>query len=166
MLFCVCVCACCLYCCVQVNLKACAPSLCSELEGHSKLFLGSFDNYLMDRENLEWLQSFVVRVLSGFFSLAGARRAVSSASLQPIGSEEPAIPIAARERRFIESLGKQQETHTANDPRFPAQIPAELTLPYAACSPPLPSAQPRSDCMGSSLAGQDKTDISLSAARD
>ncbi|KAH7815943.1 uncharacterized protein MONOS_9705 [Monocercomonoides exilis] len=118
----------------------------------------------MDRENLEWLQSFVGRVLSGFFSLAGARHAVTSASLQPIGSEAPAIPIAERERRFIESLGKQQETHTANDPRFPAQIPAELPFPYATCPPPLPSAQPRSDCIGSSLAGQDKTDTSLSAS--
>ncbi|KAH7818048.1 uncharacterized protein MONOS_5076 [Monocercomonoides exilis] len=136
---------------LHMNLKACAPSFCSELEGRFKLFLGTYDNYPVDREKLKWLQSFVGRVLSGFFSLAGAQRAVSSASLQPIGSEEPAIPIAERERRFIESLGKQQETHTANDPRFPAQIPTELLLPYAACSPPFPSAQPRSDCMGSSL---------------
>ncbi|KAH7828693.1 uncharacterized protein MONOS_10597 [Monocercomonoides exilis] len=119
----------------------------------------------MDREKLKWLQSFVGRVQSGFFGLAGARHAVI-ASLQPIGSEEPAIPIAERERRLIESLGKQQETHTVNDPRFPAQIPAELPLPYPARSPPLPFAQPRSDCMGSSLAGQNKTDTSLSADKD
>ncbi|KAH7823408.1 uncharacterized protein MONOS_17601 [Monocercomonoides exilis] len=155
------------------NLKACASSLCSELEGRFKLFLGTYDNYPVDRENLECfslqqhrLQSFVGRELSGFFSLAGARHAVSSASLQLIGSEAPAISIAEQERRFIESLGKRQETHTANDHRFPAQIPAELPLPYAACPPHLPSAQPRSDSMGSSLAGQDKTDTSLSAARD
>ncbi|KAH7832299.1 uncharacterized protein MONOS_11651 [Monocercomonoides exilis] len=151
---------------LHMNLKTCAPSFCSELEGRFKLFLGAYDNYPVDREKLKWLQSFVGRVLSGFFSLAGARHAVSSASLQPIGSEAPAIPIAERERRFIESLGKQQETQTANYPRFPAQIPTKLSLPYAACSPPFPSAQPRSDCMGSSLAGQDKTDTSLSAARD
>ncbi|KAH7815274.1 uncharacterized protein MONOS_4532 [Monocercomonoides exilis] len=159
-------CPCHLYCCVQVNLKACAPSFCSELEGRFKLFLGTYDNYPVDRENLEWLQSFVGRVLSGFFKLVGARHAASSVFLKPIGPEAPAIPIAERERRFIESLGKQQETHIPNDPRFPAQIPAELPLSYAACSPPLPSAHPRSDCMGSSLAGQDKTDISLSTARD
>ncbi|KAH7830336.1 uncharacterized protein MONOS_10978 [Monocercomonoides exilis] len=47
-----------------------------------------------------------------------------------------------------------------------APIQAAFSHPRAACHPLQPSTQPRSGCMGSLLAELDKTDTSLSSARD